>query len=202
MIDPVNLRMDSISDCRQMAIIFMKKLSNIDSSQMFKFICNIVINNLHLTQYEKNYLIHDLIKTRDSQNIIEKVGERRLCKYCNNKVFAILYCEDCVRNYLKSKFNNWSTGSNNIDELIRECQIYSVSPSNIIEWIPFENFENIIPKTECGTSLIYTATWKNGPYIEWDAEQQILKRDGKGTYILKSLNNSNKIEEGWLKEVI
>ncbi|CAG8845952.1 319_t:CDS:2, partial [Gigaspora margarita] len=132
--------------------------------------------------------------------IPKKVGERRLCKYCNNKVFAILYCEDCVRNYLKSKFNNWSTGSNNIDELIRECQIYSVSPSNIIEWIPFENFENIIPKTEYGTSLIYTATWKNGPYIEWDAEQQILKRDGKGTYILKSLNNSNKIEEEWFKE--
>ncbi|CAG8599372.1 12995_t:CDS:2, partial [Dentiscutata heterogama] len=47
------------------------------------------------------------------------------------------------------------------------------------------------------TSLVYTATWKCGPYIEWDAEQQMLKRDGKGTYILKSMNN---FEEEWLKE--
>ncbi|CAG8524987.1 25021_t:CDS:2 [Dentiscutata erythropus] len=121
--DIVNLRIDLISDCRQMAIIFMKNFPNLDNSQMFKFICNVVINNLHLTQHEKNYLIFDLIITRDSQNIIEEIGERRLCKYCNSKVLA------------------------------------------------------------------------NGPYIEWDTEQQILKRGGKGTYILKRLNNSNKVIE-------
>ncbi|CAG8644954.1 24854_t:CDS:10, partial [Dentiscutata erythropus] len=50
-----------------------------------------------------------------------------------------------------------------------------------------------------GTSLVYTATWKSGPYIEWDVEQQMLKRDGKGTYILKSLNN---FEEERLKETL
>ncbi|CAG8475835.1 4062_t:CDS:2, partial [Gigaspora margarita] len=41
-------------------------------------------------------------------------------------------------------------------------------------------------------STIHSATWKSGPFTEWDNEQQELKRGGEGTYILKHLIDTEK----------
>ncbi|CAG8791361.1 3153_t:CDS:1, partial [Dentiscutata erythropus] len=191
-------RIDEISDCRQRAIVC--KEPNLSPSQIFKSISNMVVNYPHLTKYEKKYLINDLIRIRDVQNVIENTGEKRHCEYCNNQVIAITYCENCIRNYLKRDFSEWTTGNVKIDKWIQECQINSVSPSDIFEWIPFENFTNIEFREEGNFSLIYIATWRNGPFTEWDTEKQELKRNGGETYILKSLKNSRTEDEQWLKD--
>ncbi|CAG8527175.1 27919_t:CDS:2 [Dentiscutata erythropus] len=188
--DVHNLRIDMISDCRQRAIV--SKEPDLDHSQTFKSICNTVINNRILTEQEKVYLINDLIIIRDSQNVIENIGEKRQCKYCNNQVIAFLYCEFCIRNYLKERFSKWNTGDDKLDKLIRVCQLNAVSPSNIIEWIPYEEFTDVQKITKGGFSIIYTAIWKKGPYKMWDFEQQELKRGDEGTYILKTLESLEK----------
>ncbi|CAG8687692.1 34596_t:CDS:1, partial [Racocetra persica] len=191
------IRINEISDCRQRGIVC--KGPNLDSSQFFKHICNTIINHPSLTIQEKKYLINDLIRIRDTQNIIEETGEKRQCEYCNKQVIAITYCESCIRNYLEKLFNKWTTRNDELDKLIRECQLNVVSPSHIIEWIPFENFKNIEFKEDGIFSSVYIATWKNGPFKEWDAEKHELKRGGNDTYILKSLKNSKTADELWPK---
>jgi hypothetical protein len=42
-----------------------------------------------------------------------------------------------VRNYLKANFSNWTSGNDDIDNLIQKCQMKTLMPSNIIEWIPY-----------------------------------------------------------------
>ncbi|CAG8460858.1 37099_t:CDS:2 [Gigaspora margarita] len=103
-----SIRINEISDCRQRAIIC--KEPNLNSSQIFKSICNTIINYPHLTKHEKKYLINDLIRIRDAQNVIENTGERRKCEYCNNQVIAITYCESCIRDYLERDFSKWTAG--------------------------------------------------------------------------------------------
>ncbi|KAF0447966.1 kinase-like domain-containing protein [Gigaspora margarita] len=183
--------MDMISDCRQRAIVILRMFPELEGPKYFKALCNIVINDPLLEIHEKTYLIYDLSKIHDTQNIINKIKIRRRCEYCNTQVIAILYCERCIRNYLEKQFRKW-TGDDKIDELIQKCQRNTVSPSHIIEWIPYENFENINFETSSYNSIIHSASWKNGPYTEWDNEQQELKRDGKGTYILKHLGDTEK----------
>ncbi|CAG8518263.1 9848_t:CDS:2, partial [Dentiscutata heterogama] len=90
------------------------------------------------------------------------------------------------------QFSKWTTGNEEIDKLIQECQSNTVSPSHVIEWIPYEHFEKIKLETSTDNSDVYIATWKNGSFAEWDNEQQKLKRGGRGTYILKSLKISEK----------
>ena len=45
-------------------------------------------------------------------------GTKRICENCNQECLATLYCELCVRNYLKANFSNWTSGNDDIDNLI------------------------------------------------------------------------------------
>ena len=86
---------------------------------------------------------------------------------------ATLYCEHCVQNYLKANFSNWTSGNDNIDNLIQKCQMETSVPDKIIEWIPYSNLQNIEYLTRGGFSEIYTAGWINGEYNEWDSNKQL-----------------------------
>src|SRR5438034_4953816 len=87
--------------------------------------------------------------------------------------------EHCIRNYLKAKFSNWTSGNNDVDNLIQQCQIETVLPSQIVEWIPYNNLRNIKYLTKGGCSEIYTANWIGGHYVEWDNKGKQLKRHGR-----------------------
>ncbi|RGB31346.1 hypothetical protein C1646_764193 [Rhizophagus diaphanus] len=71
--------------------------------------------------YEKSEAIRKLTKLYDVSKIIFNEGTRRVCENCNQKCLATLYCEFCVRNYLEANFSNWTSGNDDIDNLIQEC---------------------------------------------------------------------------------
>ena len=114
---------------------------------------------------------------------------------------ATLFCEYCIRNYLKANFSNWTSGNDNIDNLIQKCQSETLHPQMIIEWIPYNNLQNIKYLTEGGFSKIYKAIWIDGYYIEWDSEKQQLKRFGRQKVILKKLENVENANQSWFEEV-
>ena len=96
---------------------------------------------------------------------------------------------------------NWTSGNVDIDNLIRECQLETLEPDAVIEWIPYDNLQNIKYLTEGGCSKIYTAVWINGCYREWDSKRQQLKRFGSHKVILKRLENVENANKSWLDEV-
>ena len=89
----------------------------------------------------------------------------------------------------------------NID-FIHQCQILSSLPKNILEWIPFEEFENIEKLTEGGFSTIYTATWTRGYLCDYDENKREFSYFGAQHVVLKSLNNSSNLGEAFFNEVI
>src|SRR5689334_9334668 len=110
-----------------------------------------------LTNDEKAEAIRDLTKDYDRFKIIYNEGTRRICENCNKECLATLYCEYCVRNYLKAKFSNWTSGNSDVDNLIQKCQIETLAPNSIVEWIPYNRLKNIKYLTKGGFSEIYTA---------------------------------------------
>ena len=114
---------------------------------------------------------------------------------------ATLFCEYCVRNYLKAKFSNWTSGNDDIDNLIQKCQIETLIPEKIVEWIPYNNLQKVKYLTEGGFSEIYTAVWIDGRYDEWDIKEQELKRFGGQSVILKKLENVENANQNWFEEV-
>ncbi|RHZ82854.1 hypothetical protein Glove_103g26 [Diversispora epigaea] len=170
-------------------------------TQQEEFRKNMVKNDSSLTENEKKFLLYELQMVYDKLKIGDNSIEKQQCNNCQNWHQATQYCEFCIRKYLENNFRNWTSGNEEIDKLIQECQQKTVSPQFVIEWINYDQFENIEHLTEGGCATIYTAIWKFGRYKKWNSEKQILERFGREKVILKRLNNSNSNNVHWFQEV-
>ncbi|POG75403.1 kinase-like domain-containing protein [Rhizophagus irregularis DAOM 181602=DAOM 197198] len=161
----------------------------------------IIVDN-SLTDDEKTEAIKILNIDYDRNKVRNNEGTRRICENCNQECLATLYCEFCFRNYLKLKFSNWTSGNDNIDNLIQKCQMETYVPYKIIEWIPYDNLKDIKYLTKGGFSEIYTAIWIDGEYEEWNSKEKRLTRCGSMDVVLKSLENVESANQSWFEEAI
>lgn len=174
-----------------------------DISERFSSLIRCVSDDELLTKNEKSIIINKFNKDCDYFKVLYNQGHSQKCEICNLNRLATFYCENCIRNYLKSEFLLWSSGNNDIDELIKSYQINTIAPNMIIEWIPYENLENIEVLTKGGyDNTIYSAIWRNGHFIEWDSSKRKIKRTGSCNVILKYLENDEIANRNWFEEVL
>jgi hypothetical protein len=169
--------------------------------KQYEFIKQNILADSYLTNDEKAEAVRKRTKNYDRQKIRNNSGTRRICENCKEECLATSFCEYCVRNYLKAKFSNWTSGNNDIDNLIQKCQMETLDPGSIVEWIPYNNFENIKYLTKGGFSEIYTADRIDGKYDEWDSKKQQLIRLGRHSVVLKKLENVGSANQSWFEEV-
>jgi hypothetical protein len=169
--------------------------------KQYEFRKQTILTDESLTGNEKYEVIKIITKTYDEAKISYNEGAKRICENCNQECLATLFCERCVRNYLKAKFSNWTSGNDDIDNLIQECQMNTITPNLTPEWIPYKNLKGIKYLAKGGFSEIYTADWIDGAYEEWDSKKQQLKRYGGHTVVLKRLENVESANQSWFDEV-
>ena len=175
-----------------------------DFDKQAEFRKQTILADESLTNDEKSEAIKHLNVVFDYNKMLYNEGAKRICENCQDECLATLFCEHCVRNYLKANFENWTSGNNDIDNLIQKCQMETLVPNMIPEWIPYNNLQNIEYLTEGGFSEIYTANWVGGRYEEWDSKEKKLKRAhefGSQNVVLKKLENVESANRSWLEEV-
>ncbi|RIA88668.1 kinase-like domain-containing protein [Glomus cerebriforme] len=175
-------------------------INNDDMHIRFKDIKEFIRNDESLTQDEKVECIRRFDGDYDYFKVVQNDGTKRLCENCQERCLATLYCEVCVRKYLISKFSNWTSGSKIIDDLLQKCQRESLIPYMIVEWIPYDSFQNLEFLAKGGCSDIYIADWIDGCYKEWDVKEKKLKRSGPCKVVLKKLENVENANRTWLEE--
>ncbi|GES75089.1 kinase-like domain-containing protein [Rhizophagus clarus] len=171
-----------------------------DIHKQYEFKKQTILADESLKENEKSEAIIMITKTYDADKITYNEGMTRICENCNQEYLATLHCEHCVRNYLKANFSNWTSGNENIDNLIQECQIKNFKQNKVIEWVPYNNLKNFRYLAKGGCSEIYTAIWINGHFFEWDSKEQQLKRFGIHKIVLKRLKNVESADQSWLEE--
>ena len=122
------------------------------------------------------------------------------CKSCGEIYTDIKYkfCKPCLINNLKANFANWTSEDEKIDSFIQEMQLKIDSYEDIIiEWVPYNQFDNIKELIKSDFTTVYLATWIDGPleYVDYE-----WKRTPNKKVALKCLNNSQSINE-FLKKV-
>src|SRR5947207_8384854 len=130
-----------------------------DINKRYEFVKQTILDDETLTIDEKTEAIKIITKDYDYFKILSNKGIKRICENCSLECLATLFCEHCVRNYLKNNFSSWTSGNNDIDNLIQQCQMESFRPDKIIEWIPYNNLQDIKYMTKGGCSEIYSANW-------------------------------------------
>ncbi len=73
----------------------------------------------------------------------------------------------------QQNFDKWSSKNEFIDKFIQETQLSANYKNQILEWIPYNQFENIKFLDRGGFSIIYEATWLDGPIDKWDDDKKL-----------------------------
>src|SRR4051812_46394639 len=78
-----------------------------------------ILADKSLTNDEKLEAIKNSNKNFDLFKIRFNEGTKRVCEICGKECLATLYCEHCIRNYLKANFLTWTSGNHDVDNLIQ-----------------------------------------------------------------------------------
>ncbi|EXX68165.1 Tpk2p [Rhizophagus irregularis DAOM 197198w] len=183
------IRHELINATVNRAYLLIDYNTHTDLHKRYEFQKQFILADKLLTDDEKTEAINYITETYDLNKILKNSGTKRICENCNQKCLATLYCEYCVRNYLKANFKNWTSGNNDIDNLIQKCQSEALMPNSVVEWIPYNNLKNTKYLTKGGFSEIFTANWIGGGYYKWNSNEQQLERFGTIAVILKKLEN-------------
>ena len=115
------------------------------------------------------------------------------------------WCKPCQMNYLEKNFANWTSGNEEVDNLIREMQLKIKDCDDyehiIFEWIPYDQFSEIEEIGQGGFAKVYSAIWKDGPlHFDYHYDDGLTRQSNKKV-ALKCLYNSQNITNEFLKEV-
>jgi transcriptional regulator of met regulon len=117
-----------------------------DICKQYEFLKQTILADKLLTEDEKTEAIKEITVTYDLNKIFANSRTKRICENCNQECLATLYCEYCVRNYLKENFSNWTSGNDVINNLIQKCQMESL--------IHRSKLAHVLQISSCETSFI------------------------------------------------
>ena len=127
------------------------------------------------------------------------------CEKCGEKYTDInlKWCKPCQTDYLKNNFTNWSSGNEKIDNYIQKMQLKIDNYNDrILEWIPYNQFDNIKEINKNDFSTVFSAIWKDSP-LEYNIYEKLYKRNLKNQNQIVSLKcfNSQDITDEFFNEV-
>ena len=152
---------------------------------------------------EQKSLVDKLIP---NEELRERYRKYRLCKECcqpNTGTYSHYgWWQSCNSKHFQQDFNKWTSGNKEIDEFIQKFQLNATRCEEVLEWIPYEKFNDIKYLAKGGFGTVHKAKWIDGRIYRWDIDQNKWHRYGDGEYIvLKCLNNSQNLTTDFLQEV-
>ncbi|CAG8797930.1 2858_t:CDS:2, partial [Dentiscutata erythropus] len=108
-------------------------------------------------------------------------------------------CDLCAKEHFIQEFKTWSSGNANIDGIIQDSQI---NKRHGLQWIPYDNFQNIEHIADGGHGSVYSAKLENGIKWNWNFIQQDWEYDLIGHKVaLKEIKDSRYDIVRFLKEI-
>ncbi|CAB4410384.1 unnamed protein product [Rhizophagus irregularis] len=117
-----------------------------------------------------------------------------VCEYCGNlyTVDREKWCKPCQMDNLRHNFENWTSGNEKIDEFIQEKQLKFSTHDSVVEWIPYNQFNNIKEIGKDDFATIYSAIWIDGPlYYNEKKWKRGFNRKATLKFVYNSQNNVN-----------
>jgi hypothetical protein len=107
------------------------------------------------------------------------------------------WCNPCESSSFASKFQEWTSENHDLDIIIQNSQLNAQNPGDFIEWIPYDQFQNIAFVASGGFSTIHSATWLE-PILEFGG---IYGGSRRSKVALKRLENSQHLSTEFLNKL-
>nr|CAG8622431.1 8625_t:CDS:2 [Entrophospora candida] len=128
--------------------------------------------------------------------VVDKGNDSSSCQHIKKYLDSDGWCKQC-----SLKNNKWTSGNFHVDKFIMKTQKKSCKwTDSFLEWIPFENFQNLKKIGDGHFSTVYCATWMDGKRIK-STNKSVCTRSAPITVALKSIKNSANISEKYVQEL-
>lgn len=166
---------------------WLKKIGKLSLNEVKSF------SELEILKLRENYFNY----LNEEQEICEKFIDRQ------NEVISEQIKKESSKEWKKflSKKDDWTSGNSEIDEFIRKNQEEANELEEILEWIPYDQFENIELFAKGGFSNVYKADWSSGPIKKWNNTKNNWERKKNKQVALKALENFQDIIVDFLREI-
>ncbi|RIA89132.1 hypothetical protein C1645_825256 [Glomus cerebriforme] len=111
---------------------------NEDKNEAFKLFINRSKQGHLLTLYFVGICYQNGFGTIKNEKLA--FNKRRICENCNQERLTTTFCDYCVRNYLKTKYSDWTSENNDIDNLKQKYQTKTLDPKNTLKLHSSEKF--------------------------------------------------------------
>ncbi|CAG8636997.1 16653_t:CDS:2, partial [Acaulospora morrowiae] len=148
---------------------------------------------------------YDDLSSDELKSPAEEKKRRTKCSTCKGPIVEFGYftqwCTPCQSKIFEENFGTWTSGNDNIDSLILESQLASMSRFNYLEWIPYDRFSDLTYIGSGGFGRVYHALWLDGPCEKWDQKKSQYVRCGQWKVALKRFNNSKNVDYEFFDEL-
>ncbi|GBC39501.1 kinase-like domain-containing protein [Rhizophagus irregularis DAOM 181602=DAOM 197198] len=130
--------------------------------------------------------------------------KHKRCTECLQVYTGRKWCQSCNSKRFQQNFDNWTSGNKEIDKFIQDTQLSAKYHFQIFEWMPYDNFYNVVYIGEGGFGKVHKANWKDGYIVHWDTSKNQWERHGRKNNFfvaLKSLNNSQNVTLEFINEI-
>src|SRR5581483_808920 len=129
----------------------------------------------------------------------ERCGEEYGEEYTD---IYLKWCKPCQTDYLKNNFTNWSSGNEKIDNHIQKMQLkINDYDDTILEWISYNQFDNIKEINKNDFSTVFSAIWKDNSPLKYNRYKKLYKRNLKNQNQIVSLKCFKGITDEFFNEV-
>src|ERR1043166_3811649 len=129
-------------------------------------------DNEKLTE-EQELLIDKLILNEELKERHKHYG---LCEECKQPNTGYKWCQNCNAKRFQQNFKNWTSGNHDIDELIQNAQLNAKCYEEVLEWIEYDRFEDVVYDSKHKFGTLYGINWKDELIYRWDSENNQWKR--------------------------
>ncbi|EXX63995.1 hypothetical protein RirG_147060 [Rhizophagus irregularis DAOM 197198w] len=106
-----------------------------------------------------------------------------------------------ILKYLETNFTNWTSGNGKIDDFIQERQLKINNYDDIVlEWIPYNQFNEIKETGNNGSVTVYSARWKDGPLYIRCLCSNFYRRNSNKEVALKCSHSSQESIDSLINE--
>ncbi|GES87538.1 kinase-like domain-containing protein [Rhizophagus clarus] len=125
-----------------------------------------------------------------------------ICKECGQKNTGYEWCKECNAKHFQQNFKNWTSGNDDIDNVIQGTQLSAIYNHGVLEWIPYNKFYDIEYIAKGGFGKVFKAKWIDGYIWSWDNKIKNWERMDFNRYVaLKSLYNSENVTSEFINEI-
>ncbi|CAG8636503.1 4666_t:CDS:2, partial [Ambispora leptoticha] len=158
-----------------------------------------------------SFLNNEEIKINCPSCEAKRANDKQNCEYCKLR-WASEKKENCPKCHQKWNVHYqfcptcdlppWSSGNDKIDQIIKESQLKFDNKSviGLLEWILYEEFENINSIAKGGFGSISKAIWRSGS-AHFDEEKRKFIRSGPKPVALKKLSESSDANYDIIQEI-